>query len=227
MTKASLSTHTGNKAVRFVGVLFLAQMTTAVLSYSVILEPILYAEDFLVAVSSNSTKVIVAMFLDLATGAFVFGIAVILFPILKKHSERIALWYVGFRLHEWVTFVISGVLLLTILSISREYVQAVMPESSYMETLGRFLLKARGSTQDLGLIGYCLGTPLFYYLLFRLKLVPRFISVWGLIGVALLSLEIVSNIFGSSLGGILIMLPLGLNEVFLGVWLIAKGFNEP
>ena len=105
--------------------------------------------------------------------------------------------------------------------------KSATPESSYLETLARFLLKARGSTQDLSLIGYCVGTPLFYYLLFRSKLVPRFISVWGLVGVTLLFVEIASNIFGRSAGGMIIMLPLGLNEVFLGVWLMARGFNEP
>ena len=213
------------KAARIVGLLFLVQMTMAVISHSVILSPILYSENFLVDVSAHSTKVIVAMLFDLVTSASVFGIAVILFPILKKHSERIALWYVGLRLNEWVTSTISGIFLLTILAISKEYVLADAPESAYLLTLGKYLLKARGSTQTLALLGFCMSASLFYYLLFTSRLLPRFISIWGLVGVLLLFSEILSNIFGHSLGGIIVMLPMGLNEIFLGIWLIVKGFN--
>ncbi|MFZ1678413.1 MAG: DUF4386 domain-containing protein [Saprospiraceae bacterium] len=213
-------------AARIVGVLFLLQMITAVISHSVILAPILYGENFLVELSANSTKVKFAMLSDLICGASVFGIAVILFPILKKHSERIALWYVGLRLNEWVIATISGIFLLTLLAISKEHVQEGMPESSYLLTLGKYLLKARGATQNLGLIGFCLSASMFYYLLFTSRLVPRFISIWGLIGVLLLFTEILSSIFGHSLGGIIIMLPMGFNEIFLGFWLIAKGFKH-
>ena len=79
-------------AARFAGILFLLQMTAAVISHSVILMPMLRGEHFLIDVAAHHTKVVIAMLLDLVTGAAVFGIAVILFPILKKHSERIALW---------------------------------------------------------------------------------------------------------------------------------------
>ena len=66
---------------------------------------------------------------------------------------------------------------------------------------------------------------MFYILLFQSRLLPRFISIWGLLGVVLLGAQILSSIFGSSLGGIVMMVPMGMNEIFLGVWLIVKGFN--
>src|SRR5258706_3202934 len=215
------------KAARIVGALFLAQMITAVISHSVILEPILHGKNLLADVSTNSTKVILAMLLDLACGASVFGIAVILFPILKKHNESIALWYVGLRFNEWVALTISGIFLLTILSISKDYVQAGMPEHSDLLILGKYLLKARGFAKVVMLLGFCLSASMFYYLLFQSKLIPRFISIWGVIGVLLLFTEILSNIYGHSVGGIMIMLPMGLNEIFLGIWLIVKGVNLP
>ncbi len=212
-------------AARIVGVLFLIQMIASVISHSVMLVPILYGDNFLVNVSVNSNKVISAMLIDLACGASVFGIGVMLFPILKKHSEPIALWHLGLRLNEWVTLTISGILLLTLISISKDYAQAGLSDQADLHNLGKYLLKARGYTKILMLLGFCLSAISFYYLLFTSNLVPRFISIWGLIGVLLLSLEVVSNIYGSSIGGIMIMLPMGLNEIFLGIWLIVKGFN--
>lgn len=213
------------QAAGIVGVLFLLQMFTAVSSHA-ILDPILYETNFLTGISVKSNKIILAMFLDLVCGASVFGIAVILFPILKKYNEPIALWYVGLRLNEWVTLTISGIFLLTILSIGKEFVQPGIHDNAYLQTLGKYLVKARGATLNLMLIGFCLSASLFYYLLFKSTLVPRFISIWGLAGVLLLFAEILSNISGHSLGGIIIMLPMGLNELFLGVWLIIKGFNK-
>jgi hypothetical protein len=115
---------------------------------------------------------------------------------------------------------------LTILSLSNEYVQNGDPDRSYLQTLGKYLLEARSITRILMLLGFCLSATMFYYLLLKSNLLPRFISIWGLVGVILLFIEIMSNIFGFSVGGIMIMLPMGLNEIFLGIWLIAKGFNK-
>ncbi len=222
--------HTDKQLVKLAGVLLLVQMITAVLSYSVILDPILYgSKDFLAEVASNSTKVRIAALLDFITTISCFGIAVLLFPVLKLHSERIALWYVGIRLSEFVTLVVSGIFLLTILSVGQNYIKAGIPESSYLETVGKQLLNARMHTQNLNLLAYCFGTSMFYYLLFKSRLVPRFISIWGMIGVIGILTEILMSIFGYSTGSLVYILgmPMGLNEVFLGIWLIVKGLNSP
>ena len=69
---------------------------------------------------------------------------------------------------------------------------------------------------------------MFYYMLYQTKLVPRFLSVWGFIGAALVLTNTIFEIFGLNLGtgiGLLTGLPMLLNELFLGGWLIMKGFN--
>lgn len=214
------------KLIRIVGILFLVQMAAAVLSYSVILDPILYQSDFLGALAANSTKVIIAMLSDLACGAAVFAIAVLLYPILKRYSERIALWYVGQRLTELVCFMVSGFLLLTLLNIGQEIADTAGAESLHEEHIALYFRSARGHVQDISLLVYCLGAWSFYGLLYHYQLVPRFISAWGFLGVTLLFIEILANVFGTSAGGMMIMMPLGLNEIFLGVWLIIKGLNK-
>jgi hypothetical protein len=209
-----------------VGVLFLIQMIAASVSYSAILTPILRANNIPLNISAHSTKVTVAMLLDLITGLSVFGISVLLFPLLKRYDERIALWYFGLRLNEWVCATISGIFLLTVISVSKDYAATSTRENPYLQSLVTYLLHAAGVTKTLMLLGFCFSAVLFYYLLLKSKLLPAFISVWGLIGVILLLPEVLANIFGYSLGGIIIMLPMGLNEIFLGIWLIVKGFNK-
>ena len=201
------------------------QMTAASISHSAMLVPILYGNNLLADVFANSNTVIWAMLIDLICGLSVFGIAVLMFPLLKKFNESIALWYVGLRLNEWVCLTVSGILLLTIISISKDYAAEQTTTNSVLPTIGKYLLEARGYTKILMLLGFCFSSILFYYLLITSRLVPLFISIWGLVGICLLLAEVIANIFGSSLGGIKIMLPLGLNEIFLGIWLIAKGFN--
>ncbi len=214
-----------NKIVRLVGVLFIVQMATAVSSYSIILDPLLYQANYLDALAGSPTLVTIAMLLDLLCGASVFAIAVLLFPILKQFSERIALWYTGQRLTELMSFIISGFLLLTILKIGQKIGSVSGTEAEYLESIAIYLRTARGNLQNIMLLVYCLGAWSFYGLLFYSRLIPRWLSSWGLLGVTLLFVEISHNIFGSSLGGMMIMMPLGLNEIFLGFWLIIKGFN--
>ncbi len=214
------------KTVRLVGALFLIQMATAVISYSVILEPILYKADFLSQLVENATMVRIAMLLDLICGVSVFGIAILLFPILKQFSERVALWYVGQRLTELVGFMISGLLLLTLLKIGRDIGNSGMSDATQLESIAVYLRNARGNIQNISLLIYCFGAWSFYGLLYHSRLIPRLISGWGLLGVTLLFIEITSNVFGTSIGGIMIMMPLGLNEIFLGFWLMVKGFRS-
>lgn len=105
-----------NYKVKTAGVLILVQLTAAILVYSVILEPMLYCSgDFLAELAANSISAKFAMILDFMVGAAWFGATVLLFPVLMRSSERIALWFAGIRLGEFVTLIISGILLLALL----------------------------------------------------------------------------------------------------------------
>ena len=66
---------------------------------------------------------------------------------------------------------------------------------------------------------FILGALIFYYLLYQSKLIPRFISVWGLIAVAMVPLQYFNL-------GLILVLPMISNEIFLAIWLIVKGFNS-
>ena len=120
---------------------------------------------------------------------------------------------------------INGLLLLTL---SQEYIKSGSPDTSYFQTLGTLAIKWRYWTYQMVLMTY-VGGLMFSYLLYKSKLVPRFLSILGLIGHPLVIIGGLSGIFGVidvNQGAWMIMnLPGGLFEFLLPIWLFVKGFN--
>ncbi len=215
------------KTARIVGALFLTAMVTSILGAGLI-ESVLNAPDYLTDVSANETTVIIGVLLELVNGIAVVGIAVFMYPLFKKYSEALALGYVAFRIIEAVIVIAAVVSALSLIALSQEYVKAGAPDASYFQTLGTSFLAIRAHWVSTMLgIFFSLGALLFYYLLYQSRLVPRFISVWGLIAVVLVLTWNLLEFVGLSISiGIILALPIILNEIFLGIWLIAKGFNS-
>ena len=215
------------KTAIIVGVLFIAATVGSSLYY-VILEPILNAPDYLVKVSENANQVIIGVLLYLIDNAAVVAIPIILFPILKKHNEALALGYVGSRIIESVTVIVGHISLLSLLTLSQEYVKSAATDASHFHALGALLLSVIDWSHLLSVEIVFAVTPLILnYLLFKSKLIPRFISVWGLIGAILLLAEGLLGMFGLgptsevSIFSLLIL----VQEMVFAVWLIVKGFN--
>ncbi|MFC1996821.1 DUF4386 domain-containing protein [Chloroflexota bacterium] len=171
---------------------------------------------------------IIGALINLVNGLLIAGIGIAMYPILKPHNSSIALWYAGFRIVEFVTHVINVNGTLSILSLSREYAGAVAPDAVYFQTLGNSMLAYRDWDYLTYGIVFCSGALMFYYLLYRSKLVPRWISIWGFIAVLLYLTAALLGIFGLSYQSttfILLVAPIALNELTLSIWLITKGFN--
>jgi len=117
-------------------------------------------------------------------------------------------------------------LFLTILS--QAYI-AGASDASYFQTLGTLLLKGNGSISTISQIVFPLGALMFYYLLYKSKLIPRWISGWGLIAAILWITNAFLGLFGLiiqwSTIQVVLALPIGLQEMVMAVWLIVKGFN--
>jgi hypothetical protein len=217
---------TNRKTAIIVGVLFLASNVTFLLGAFVLVEPILGAPDYLTLVSASRTQVVLGALLELVNGIAYIGIAVLVFPILRQRFESMALWYVAFRIIEFVMQTLSDISPLKLVRLSEEFVRAGAPESSSFQTLGTLLLAERYWAFQMVTIALILGALVFYYMLYRSRLIPRFISVWGLIAALAVLATAMLDTFGISPGvleflGVLML----LNELFLGVWLIVKGFN--
>jgi len=209
---------------RAVGVLFLA----AIVAYLVgngLIQSILGAPDHLSTVPANSTQVAVGAMLMLMNSAVVAAIGVMMLPVLKRHNEGIAIGYFGSRIVESVVLAVGVVFLLLQIPLGREYLKAGVADTSYLQALSTLSIQANLYAYQIGMIAVGLGGVMLCYLFYRAKLVPRLVAVWGLVGYALLLCGAALEVLGVS-AGLTLSIPGGLWEMFIGVWLIAKGFSS-
>jgi hypothetical protein len=213
-----------------VGVLFLTATITGTLSDSLV-GPVLNAPDYLTHVYPNRTQVTSGVLIGFLLGLAVVGIGVLLFPILKKHSEPLALGYVGIRTAEFPILLVWLISPLLLITLSQEYVEAGGPVASSFQALGAVLLALRHWTWRLVYLINGVATLMLATLLYRSKLVPRSISILGLIGGAVLlagtAVAMLGLIDVDQGAGMLAVLPGGLFELVLPIWLFVRGFSSP
>ena len=215
--------NTNRKTAIIVGALFI--IGTVGLALSVVLVgSILEDPDYLIEFSANENRIIIGALLVLISGFALAMVPVMMFPIFKKYNEALALGSVVFRgaleAVIYIAMVISWLLLLTV---SQEYVKAGVPDASHFQTLGTLLLKANDQINPILEIVFSLGALMIYYLFYQSKLIPRWLSVWGLIGAILYLAAGLFAMFSVDFG--ILLAPLALQEMVLAVWLIVKGFN--
>ena len=216
-------------AAIIVGVLYIVGTIAGVLSV-VFTSSIMNASDYLLKVSANENQIVIGALFVLLMGFALAMIPVFMFPVLKKQNEALALGYVVFRGGlETVTYIVTAISFLLLLPLSLEYAKAGAPLASSYQTLGTLL---RGTTElPMTVFVFSLGALMFYYLLFRSKLIPRWISAWGLIAIVMHLSTGFIQLFGltSSFSSLEVVLnvPIFFQEMVMAVWLIAKGFNAP
>ncbi len=218
---------TNRKTAVIVGVLFIIGTVSGVLSV-VLSSSILDVSDNLAKISANESQFIAAALFVLTMGLALAMVPVMMFPILKKQNEALALGYVIFRgALETVTYIATVISWLLLIRLSQEYVKAGAPTTLNLQTVGTLLLDGNQQINHILKIVFPLGGMLFNYLLYQSKLVPRWLSAWGFIGVTLHFAEGLLTLFGLLPGTVetLAALPIALQEMVFAVWLIVKGFN--
>ena len=212
------------------GVLYIIGTVAGILSLA-LSQPLRDARDPLAGAAANANQVTVAALCVLLMGLSLAMVPVVLYPVLKRHSEVLALGYVVFRgALETVTVLMMPIAWLLLVAMGQSYVPAEATAASGFQAAGALLLKA-GDHNSLAGIVFCLGALMFYAVLYRSRLVPRWISVWGLAAlVPYLAAEFLAMfavVDPMSSNAILLYIPLAVQEMVMAVWLIVKGFNSP
>ena len=163
-------------------------------------------------------------------GAAAIGIAISLYPVLRKYSEGLALGAVGFRTVEGVLDIITVTGLLLLITLSQQFVKAGAPDSSYFQTSGVLVVSGfHWVTNVAKLLAFSIGALLYYIIFYQTKLVPRWLSAWGLVAVIFTMASSLLVMYGLiapfSTEQIVLNLPILPQELVLAVWLIVKGFN--
>lgn len=215
------------KTAIVVGVLFIIGTVAGILSVG-FTSPVLDTSDYLRQVSANENQIILGALLVLLMGFALAMVPVLMFPIFKKYNEALALGYVVFRGGlETVTYIATAISWLLLLPLSQDYAKAGGLDASSFQIFGTLLREVGHLPMTVFTFG--LGALIFYYLLYRSNLIPRWLSIWGFIAILLHLATGLLLVFGlqaeSSVWNTLMNFPIFLQEMVMAVWLILKGFN--
>jgi hypothetical protein len=221
--------NTYRKNAIIAGILFLVCSAAALLSFP-FFGPILEGKDYLSKLFGSENMVITGALIEFIQAAAAIGIAIALYPILKKYNGALALGAVGFRVVECVFVLIGTLSLLSLMTLSQEFIAAGAPGASSFQTSGTLLLALRDwSGNVIAALAFGLGALMYYVILYKSNLIPRWLSGWGVLGIVMgLTATVLGSFthdFGMNSVNTYLNVPIGLQEMVFAVWLIVKGFN--
>ena len=197
-----------------------------------LMNSVLNAPDYLTTVSLSSTTVIGGMLLWLINDFGIVAIGLLMFPILKQQSERMALTYLSMRMFEAIFLIVGVIFAMLLIPLSQEFIKAGTTDAASYQAIGSVLKQAEyWFMTPMQLIPLGLGGVVLTFFFYQTKLVPRFISVVGLIGYGLLAPSAILTLLGvldtlPGAPGSLLVIPVAAFEIILmPIWLFAKGFN--
>ena len=216
--------NTYRTTARIIGIIYVLGFVVGI-GGEILIKSVLDAPNHLSLVSASS--------MTIALGALLWMMAVIwdtlhgvlMFPILKLYNERLAVGYLAFRIMDATFIAIMILFILLQIPLAGEYLKAAAPNNTYFQSLSTLLTQGQLYAYDIGMLTLGVSGLMLCYALYKTKLIPRILAIWGLIGYAIIFLGMVSEIMGSGLS-LIASLPGGLWEIFIGFWLIFKGFNS-
>jgi hypothetical protein len=181
---------------------------------------LLEGSDFLVKVSGHPDQAALGAALEAVMGLACAGIAISLYPVLRQFDSGIAIAAVGMRVVEATLFLVAAVALLALEELSRSGAEASSAD----------LLRAvNDQCAVVAVLPFSVGAFLYYYAFYRSRILPRWLSGWGLLSIvvylAVGALAILTRTDFDSYSALL--MPLALQEMVLAVWLIVRGFSVP
>jgi hypothetical protein len=183
--------------------------------------------DILGLVAANSSQLTGGAFFTLMMGISLRAMTVFLYPIFKKDSEELALGMLLFRgALEGTGYLISTLGISTLVVLGTEYV-ATGASSSALQSMGNVLFQFLDLNGAFSSIVFLVGATCLYISLYRTRLIPRWLTVWGLIGVVPYMAYALLHIFHMDNGiGFYLQMVLAPQELVMGLWLVIKGFNQ-
>jgi hypothetical protein len=210
-------------AATLVGILYIIGTVAGALSLP-LLGGIPGAPDYLTIVAANPSRVVLGALLILIMGLALAVIPALMFPILKRWNEALAIGYVIFRgALETFTYLALVLCWLLLIVVAQQAAGSAAVAASQFGNLGLLVVKAHEPIAAVVAIVFSLGALILYSLLYYARLVPRWISGWGLVAAVLYLASGLAAMFGLDLG--MLQLLMLVQEMVMAVWLIAKGFS--
>jgi hypothetical protein len=178
-------------------------------------------------VAANSSQLTGGSFFYLLMGISLVAMTVFLYPIIRKDSEELAMGMLLFRgALEGAGYLISTLSILVLVALGNEYI-ATGADSTALQSIGNVMYRFQDLLGPVDTIMFLIGTTCLYISFYRTRLIPCWVSVWGLIGVVPYGAYALLHFFHMDHGvGFYLQMVLAPQEIVMGIWLIIKGFNQ-
>jgi len=183
--------------------------------------------DMLGLVAANSSQLNLGAFLILMMGISLVAMTIFLYPIFRKDSKELAVGMLLFRgALEGSYYLVGALGLLTLVALGTEYA-AAGAASAALQSMGNVLYQFQDFIGPVGTIVFLIGATCLYVSFYRTRLIPRWLSIWGLIGVVPYFAYALLHFFHLDTGyGFYLQMVLAPQELVMGAWLVIKGFNQ-
>ena len=183
--------------------------------------------DMLSLVAANASQLTGGAFFTLMMGISLAAMTIFLYPIFKKDSEELAAGMLLFRgalEGTWYILVTLGIL--SLVALGNEYI-AAGANSASLQSMGNVLYQFQDFIGPVGTLVFLIGAACLYVSFYRTRLIPRWLSIWGLIGVVPYLAYALLHLFHMDNGiGFFLQMPLAFQEIMMGLWLLIAGFNK-
>ena len=202
--------------------------TVAALAAAALL-PALTGTGYLLGVANHPSRVAASALLYLVAAGTSVGIAIALYPLLRQTHPALALGSVVFRTIEAVFYTVSVVSLLSILTLGQQLATVPAAGRAPIQVMASYARGFREHSSLVAVFAFSLAALMYYVVFYRARLVPRWLSGWGVVAALLMLTACLLALFGNSdvTGYKVLILPVFLQELVLAVWLLVKGFNPP
>jgi hypothetical protein len=210
---------------RIVGFLILLTFILGVVVYQVLQGPVLFADDFLTATAANKYPIISSTLLGLLNGIITIGIAALMLPVFKQYNLSLSFLFLSLAIVSFVMIAIDNVSTLSILELSISNSNNEANNDGAMGIISGLLYQKHWWTHYMSLLSSSFYLFTFYLLWYQSKLIPKVLSLFGMFAVLMMFVEILASIYGQSID-MMLMLPLGIAQLSLIVWLLIKGIDQ-
>jgi len=221
--------NTMRKNATVTGVLFILATLMGVIAAS-IFNPMLNSADFLASINDHRGQAIMGSLLIFGMAMCCAGVGISLYPVLRRFSEGAAIGSAGFRIIESMIQVASALFIVCLIALSKEFVVADSASKLILQSTGGVLRAGNDWLNNSAmLLSWGVAAVIYYSAFYKYKLVPRWLSIWGLIGISLTIISSILMLFNPGFSTIQTFanMPIALQEMVLAVWLIVKGFKLP
>lgn len=215
---------------RIIGLLFLVHLATGLIVPYVLLQPLTKPPaDFLDTAAGMSSLVRLNVLLLFVGGAISVGISIAVWPVVRERSYRLGLWLLALALVNFTLQIVENSHWLSMLSVSQAYAEASAAEAGLFRSLGIVVRSAWKWAHYSHILVVVVWIFTLYCLAFRCALVPRALAAIGMVTSVLQVTGITLPVFAGYRMPFpeVFGMPLGLSNLVLSVWLMAKGFKEP